>query len=70
MYMRFKTLDENMQIASYMYISLDKNYKIHHIFFFAAYMVLQILLPKSSAKYLATRRFSQKGFVDLDFGHR
>jgi len=32
-------------------------------------MVLQILLPKSSAKYLATRRFSQKGFVDLDFGH-
>ena len=27
------------------------------------------MIPKSSAKYLATRRFSQKGFVDLIFGH-
>ena len=33
-------------------------------------MVSQIMIPKSSAKYLATRRFSQKGFVDLIFGHR
>ena len=27
------------------------------------------MIPKSSAKHLATRRFSQKSFVDLDFGH-
>jgi hypothetical protein len=33
-------------------------------------MVSQIMIQKSSAKHLATRRFSQKGFVDLDFGHR
>ena len=32
-------------------------------------MVLQIMIQKSSAKHLATRRFSQKGFVDVDFGH-
>ena len=35
-----------------------------------ACMVSQIMVQKSSAKYLATRRFSQKGFVDLIFGHR
>jgi hypothetical protein len=28
-----------------------------------------IAFPKSSAKHLATRRFSQKSFVDVDFGH-
>ena len=27
-------------------------------------------VQKSSAKHLATRRFSQKYFVDLDFGHQ
>ena len=32
-------------------------------------MVSQMLLRKSSAKHLATRRISQKCFVDLDFGH-
>jgi len=32
-------------------------------------MVSQILLRKSSAKHLARVEFSQKGFVDLDFGH-
>jgi len=32
-------------------------------------MVSQITCQKSSAKHLATRRFSQKGFVDVDFGH-
>ena len=32
-------------------------------------MVLQIMIQKSSAKHLATRRFSQKYFVDVDFGH-
>jgi hypothetical protein len=32
-------------------------------------MVSQKLLRKSSANYLATRVFAQKGFVDLDFGH-
>jgi hypothetical protein len=32
-------------------------------------MVSQNAFPKSSAKHLATRRFSQKGFVDLIFGH-
>ena len=29
-----------------------------------------IAFPKSSAKHLATRGFSQKSFVDVDFGHR
>jgi len=33
-------------------------------------MVSQTAFPKSSAKHLATRRISQKGFVDLVFGHR
>jgi hypothetical protein len=33
-------------------------------------MVSQIAFPKSSAKHLATRRFSQKSFVDVDFGHQ
>jgi hypothetical protein len=32
-------------------------------------MVSQIMIPKSSAKHLAPRRFSQKSFVDVDFGH-
>jgi hypothetical protein len=32
-------------------------------------MVSQLMISKSSAKHLATRRFSQKGFVDLIFGH-
>jgi len=32
-------------------------------------MVSKISFQKSSAKYLATRGFSQKGFVDLIFGH-
>ena len=32
-------------------------------------MVSHILLQKSSAKHLATRRISQKCFVDLIFGH-
>jgi hypothetical protein len=32
-------------------------------------MVSKLLIQKSSAKHLATRRFSQKGFVDLIFGH-
>ena len=32
-------------------------------------MVSKFSIQKSSAKYLATRRFSQKGFVDVDFGH-
>jgi len=32
-------------------------------------MVSQNAFPKSSAKHLATRGFSQKGFVDLIFGH-
>ena len=32
-------------------------------------MVSKFSIQKSSAKYLATRRFSQKSFVDLDFGH-
>jgi hypothetical protein len=32
-------------------------------------MVSQLMVQKSSAKHLATRRFSQKGFVDLIFGH-
>ena len=34
-----------------------------------AYMVSQTLIQKSYAKHLAPRRFSQKSFVDLDFGH-
>ena len=33
-------------------------------------MVSQLMIQKSSAKHLATRGFSQKGFVDLIFGHR
>jgi hypothetical protein len=33
-------------------------------------MVSKIMLQKSSAKHLATRRISQKCFVDLIFGHR
>jgi hypothetical protein len=33
-------------------------------------MVSQLLIQKSSAKHLATRRISQKSFVDLIFGHR
>ena len=37
--------------------------------FITAYMVSQLLIQKSSAKHLAPRGFSQKGFVDLDFGH-
>ena len=53
-----------------MYVSLDKNYKIHHNFFFTAYMVSQNAFPKSSAKHLAPRRFSQKGFDISIFGHR
>ena len=32
-------------------------------------MVSHVLLQKSSAKHLATRRISQKCFVDLIFGH-
>jgi hypothetical protein len=32
--MRFKTLDENRHRMSYMYISLDKNYKMHHNYLF------------------------------------
>ena len=32
-------------------------------------MVSQLMISKSSAKHLATRRFSQKSFVDVDFGH-
>jgi hypothetical protein len=32
-------------------------------------MVSQIMITKSSAKHLAPRRFSQKSFVDVDFGH-
>jgi hypothetical protein len=28
------------------------------------------MIQKSSAKHLATRRFSQKSFVDLIFGHQ
>ena len=32
-------------------------------------MVSQNAFPKSSAKHLATRGFSQKCFVDVDFGH-
>ena len=32
-------------------------------------MVSKISFQKSSAKHLATRGFSQKGFVDLIFGH-
>jgi len=32
-------------------------------------MVSQITFQKSSAKHLATRRISQKCFVDLIFGH-
>jgi uncharacterized protein (UPF0212 family) len=32
-------------------------------------MVSQNAFPKSSAKHLATRRFSQKSFVDVDLGH-
>ena len=32
-------------------------------------MVSQKLLRKSSANYLVRVEFSQKGFVDLDFGH-
>ena len=37
--------------------------------FITAYMVSQLMISKSSAKHLATRRFSQKSFVDVDFGH-
>ena len=33
-------------------------------------MVSQMLLQKSSAKHLATRRISQKGFEVSIFGHR
>jgi len=32
-------------------------------------MVSKFSIQKSSAKHLATRRFSQKYFVDVDFGH-
>jgi len=39
-------------------------------FLFTACMVSQMLLPKSSAKHLAPRRFSQKGFDISIFGHR
>ena len=34
-----------------------------------AYMVSRLLIPKSSAKHLATRVFSQKGFDISIFGH-
>ena len=37
--------------------------------YITAYMVSQIMISKSSAKHLATRRISQKCFVDVDFGH-
>jgi hypothetical protein len=33
-------------------------------------MVSKLLIRKSSAKHLATRRFSQKGFDISIFGHR
>jgi hypothetical protein len=33
-------------------------------------MVSQLMISKSSAKHLATRRFSQKGFDISIFGHR
>ena len=36
----------------------------------APYNVWCVALQKSSAKHLATRRISQKSFVDLIFGHR
>ena len=42
---------------------------LHHQFF-TAYMVSQVMLPKSSANYLVPRRFSQKGFEVSIFGHR
>ena len=35
-----------------------------------AYMVSQLMFQKSSAKHLATRGFSQKGFEVSIFGHR
>jgi hypothetical protein len=53
-----------------MYVSLDEKYKIRHDYFFTAHMVSQILLPKSSAKYLARVEFAQKGFDISIFGHR
>ncbi len=49
---------------------LDQTKKIYTFIFFTPYKVSQLLFQKSSANYLATRRFSQKYFVDLDFGHR
>ena len=52
-----------------MYVSLDKNYKIQHNYFVTACMVSQMLFSKSSAKHLAPRRFSQKGFDISIFGH-
>jgi hypothetical protein len=37
--------------------------------FMRAYMVLRLVLQKSSANYLVPRVFAQKGFDDLIFGH-
>ena len=39
------------------------------IHFYTPCMVSQILFQKSSANYLATRVFAQKGFAMFIFGH-
>ena len=49
--------------------NLTKTKKIQWIEIITAYMVSQLLVQKSSAKHLAPRRFSQKGFDISIFGH-
>ena len=49
--------------------NLTKTKKIQWIEIITAYMVSQLLVQKSSAKHLAPRRFSQKGFAISIFGH-
>ena len=49
---------------------LDKNQKKWIYIFYTPCMVSQILFQKSSANYLATRGFAQKGFAMFIFGHQ
>ena len=48
---------------------LDENQKKRIYIFHTPHMVSQILFQKSSANYLATRGFAQKGFAMFIFGH-
>lgn len=63
------SLQIHIDIGLFIYYKKYENIKNNEQKQLTAYMVSQILLQKSSANYLARVEFSQKGFVDLDFGH-